>query len=238
MVFFITTAFSYCHHLHGRVFLKHSVIKNITFAKPPRITLPSPMQKLILPLILAACAPCLAADQLVTNGGFEADPAGTKIELMNPQGGASTTTFKEWRVYNVGVADELKAEIVDAASEGKVAIQLEVDNSNGLVGFGLDRDHSKLPVTPEKTYALSFDAARTEGTGGIVVFLTEYDSANNPLDQSKYVFEVTDTNFQTFSILDWTPKNPKATQVNLLFQPGTSSRSKMILDNIQFQTAD
>lgn len=187
----------------------------------------------IAPLVLLAAA---AHGQLISNGDFSAQPVGTQVQLPAP-GGVDSSTFTDWRLYNVAPAIGFTATIISGGTtlDGQ-AMRLDLNNTGGApTAWALDRDNAKLPVQFAESYNLTFDAAYIGGSDALRIAIAEYDLNNNFVGvETVYNFNITDTNYLTYSALNWTPINAATTQVNIIFTPISSGVSAMSFDNVQF----
>lgn len=167
-----------------------------------------------------------AEGQLVTNGNFEANPIGTSVSLPLPPGGGDATTFTGWRIYNSsGGAEGFAATIV--ANGATHAMQLDITNSQSGTAtsenWGLDNIFSKVPVAFGGNYSLTFDAAHISGETSLLVAIDQWDASSNWLGAvGYYVFTVSDTNYQAFSVPNWTPTDANVTGISIMFRPVTS----------------
>ncbi len=187
------------------------------------------------------------AQNLLSNGSFEANPIGTIASYGDP-GAVDTTTFTDWRFFTVGAPPItlFQARIVDAAdfgaggTPGSHALRFDVVNNGTPVGadYALDRDSVRVPVSFGTTYTLSYDAVLYGLTGGTFSFTTtlaEYDSSGTFIGQSGFSPTLpTDALFHGYSF-SWTPVNPNATAINLAFRPTSPGYLNAVgLDNISF----
>jgi hypothetical protein len=182
----------------------------------------------------------ICSAQLVYNGSFESEPVGTTVQI-GTNAVIDATTFSSWRVFSVGTPpmESFSAIIVTNASAGSRAMRLDMINTGGGQGtdHGLDRSNSKMPVTQEVDYILSFDAARISGSTNLQVTVAEFDSTGAFLGQQRvYSCSVTHAAYQSF-VFDWTPLTEAAVAVNIAFRQqnsGEETSSSILLDNVQF----
>ena len=108
----------------------------------------------------------LAGAPLVSNGSFESNAIGTRVEFTAP--GIDATTFAGWRIFSVGSPPvaSFSGRIVDAADfdaggvSGKHVMRLELDHSGPAAGFdyGLDGLTGLVPVAYGNNYTFSYAA--------------------------------------------------------------------------------
>jgi hypothetical protein len=181
-----------------------------------------------------------AAAQLKTNGGFEAQPAGTTVSF-GPEGGGNSTSFSGWRLFNVGTpaVSNFTALIVPSATEGVNGMQLSLTNLGGVAAdHALDTDNAKLPVSYGTRYKVSFDAAKDSGSRVVGVGVAEY-RPNGSYAGVGYTYwtTVNSSNYQNFSFI-WTPVSNVTTMANLGFRQQNSgffTSSVMRFDNVRFE---
>ncbi len=206
------------------------------------------MTKITITVLSLVCLSLPASAQnLLSNGSFEANPIGT-IASYAPPGAIDTTTFTDWRFFTVGAPpiDLFQARIVDAAdfaaggALGSHALRFDVVNTGTPAGadYALDRDGARVPVAFGNTYTLSYDAVLYGVTGPGFSFTTtvaEFDSSHTFIGQSGFSPALpTDALFHGYSF-SWTPVNPNATEINLAFRPTSPGYINAVgLDNISF----
>jgi len=180
----------------------------------------------------------LAADPLISNGSFEEQPAGTSLSADSSGSKDDRTTFTGWRIFSIGnpPAAEFSATLVPDASDGKAAMQLKVDDTGAAeMDHAMDREGTEVPVSPDVTYHISFDAARVSGDCQLILAVAEYDANRSFLDsQTAVTFEVADPKYQTFE-MDWKCKNPAAEKVGLAFR--INGVGAVNIDNVRITVA-
>ena len=179
--------------------------------------------------------------QGITNGSFEAQPAGTTRSIGSSAGGANdTTTFTGWRVFSVGSpsVSNFTATIITNHTDGNLALRLSLTNTGGGTGLdhGLDNFNAMVPVTFGRSYNLSFDAAHLSGATNLGFSVTEFNAANGYTAITDTYLVVADANYQTYSF-QWTPLTNTTTKVVLAFRQinsGALTYSVMSFDNMRF----
>jgi hypothetical protein len=190
---------------------------------------------------------------MVANGSFEAQPVGTTVTGGGAGNVVNTTTFSAWRVFSVassGTRDDLVATLVTNATAGSVAMQVAWTNHAAPgADKALDNTGFQNPyVNYGMSYNISFDVQYVGGSTNLTWGVAEY--TNNPAvatsgyttKQNSYSLAVTNTNYQTITITNWTPQyNNVASNVLeavvLSFRPvasGTTNNMVFRVDNIRF----
>ena len=191
------------------------------------------------------------AQNLLSNGSFEANPIGLQVPY-GPPGAVDTTSITDWRFFTVGSPPItlFRAWVVDASdfgaggTPGSHALRLDVVNDGIPYGtpvnadYALDRDSVRVPVTFGTAYTLSYDAVLYGLTGGTFSFTTtlaEYNSSGTFIGQSGFSPTLpTDALFHGYSF-SWTPLNPTVTEINLAFRPTSPGFLNAVgLDNVSF----
>lgn len=192
-------------------------------------------------VILAALGGLVASSgaQLISNGSFEVEPAGT-VRVIGSSGAADSSTFTEWRVFSVGspAISSFSATAVTNASSGNSAIRLDMDNTGGAANdHGFDRNNAKIPVTYGTDYILAFDAAWISGSTNLWLTLAEYDASGAFLGkQTSYSIPVSSSEYQPF-VFEWTPISTESVFMNIAFRPkssGGETSASLLLDNVRF----
>ena len=185
-----------------------------------------------------------APTSLLTNGSFESQPLGT-TKSIGSSAVVDTTTFTAWRVFSVGspAVSNFTATIIDNATDGNLAMRLDLINTGGGTGLdhGLDNANARIPVTVGAYYNISFDAAWISGATNLVFGMAEFDAAGVFTGKSTSTnLVVSDTNYQNFSFMHWTPISPATAKVSLAFRQrnsGTLTSSSMSFDNVRVTSA-
>ena len=187
------------------------------------------------------------AQNLLSNGSFEANPIGFQVSIV-PPGAVDTTSITDWRFFSVGTPpiDLFRAWVVDASdfgaggTPGSHALRLDAVNTGTPIGadYALDRDSTRPSVSFGNTYTLSYDAVLYGVTGPGFTFTTtlaEFDSSHNFLGQSGFTPTLSgDALFHGYSF-SWTPLYPNTTEINLAFRPTSPGYLNAVgLDNISF----
>jgi hypothetical protein len=219
------------------------------------------MKKLSAIILSLACVSFpVAAENLISNGDFEADAMGTQLLISSSTGVNDPTTidsktFTDWRFFSVGAPsiNGFKGTIVDAGSyaggkPGSHALRLDVNNTGTPVGsdYALDRDNEnagRVEVAYGNTYTFSFDADLDGVTGGafaLDVVLAEYDGDGNATLTGQTLFTLAlpaDAHFHSYSYT-WTPSSSATTRLNIAFRPKSPGfASALVLDNVQLRQA-
>ena len=198
----------------------------------------------ILATMAAICGLAASSNaQLISNGSFEAEPAGTAV-VIGSTPIVDTTTFSGWRFFSVGSPpiDLFSITSVANASDGNLGVQIDMTDTGIGVGAdrGLDREVSRIPVEYGRDYTFSFDAARISGTINFQIILHEYDAAGNFLAQEVQTYPITSSTYQTTSF-DWTPSNASASMIYIRLTPhnaGAETSLSMLLDNVRLSFKD
>ena len=181
--------------------------------------------------------------QLIANGSFEAEYAGTSVVIESLRT-VDSKTFTGWRVFSVGSPpiDGFSATLSTNASEGNLAMRLDkIDTGIGeRADAALDRESAKVPVAYGTDYLLSFDAAWISGATSLELVIDEYDSVGGYLRNRKsYSYPVTSVNYQHFTQA-WAPSSPSIATINIAFRlvvSGAETSMSVLLDNVQLITA-
>ena len=185
-------------------------------------------------LVTVGVTSTMAGTPLLSNGSFEEQRAGTSV--VNPR--EDRTTFTDWRIFNIGTppAAEFSATLVPGASDGKVAMQLKVDDTGAAdAEHGMDRDGTEVPVNPDVVYRISFDAAHVSGDTQLILGLPEYDADHNFVDaQFAKTFEVTDSKYRTYEV-DWKCINPATKKASIAFR--INGIASLKIDNVRITEA-
>ena len=188
----------------------------------------------------------LATPEQPANGSFESQPAGT-TKSIGSGGAVDTTTFNGWRVFSAGspAVSNFTATIITNASDGSLAMCLSLMNTGGAppkLDHGLDNWKNPIPVAFGVHYNISFDAAWISGSTELSFSVTEFDAANKPSSKVTVVgFSVSDTNYQTYALSQWTPLTNTTVKAVIGFRQRTSgvtTDSVMSFDNIRFSAAE
>jgi hypothetical protein len=146
------------------------------------------------------------------------------------------TTLTGWRFFSIGnpPSAEFSATLVPEASDGKVAVQLKVDDTGAAdMDHAIDREGTEVPVNPDVVYHISFDAAHVSGNGQLILAVAEYDANRSFLDsQTAVTFEVTDSKYQTYE-MDWKCKSPAAEKAGLAFR--INGVAALNIDNVHIK---
>ncbi len=172
---------------------------------------------------------------LISNGSFEAEPAGTSVSIGS-SAVVDTTTFTDWRFFSVGSPpNDFQATLVTSPTDGNVAMRLDLTtNGSGGVDYGLDRiGADEIPVGYGTNYVLSFDAALASGSGYIKASIMEHDSSGNTTGDQQVYYPLGDAGYQHL-IMNWTPRSPDASTLYLRFMPVPESGDSIsiLLDNV------
>ncbi len=177
----------------------------------------------------------------VLNGSFEYQANG--VSVTSPPDVINSTAFTGWRMYNVNsAAITFSATIINQASVGSHAMQLDVINTTGGGGYALDQWDAGMhaPVQYGTTYVVSFDAAWVAGSSGnnLRAYVNEFDSSGAYIGTSEDLglVSVSDPSYQTFRFL-WKPVNPATTQIGFGFSPmpGAAGATTLNLDNVKLE---
>lgn len=172
-------------------------------------------------LVTVGATTTMAGGPPLSNGSFEDQPAGTFVSADSSDSKDDRTTFTGWRIFSIGnpPAAGFSATLVPEASDGKVAMQLRVDDTGAAeMDQAMDREGTEVSINPDTVYHISFDAAHISGDNQLILAVAEYDNNRSFLDsQTAVTFDVTDSKYQTFE-LDWKCKNPAAEKVGLAFR--------------------
>jgi len=121
--------------------------------------------------VVVACAALCAAQSananLITNGGFEADPAGTSASGTDF---VDVSTITDWRAFAVGGATAAFTVEAAAANSGLVGVQLSRDA--GGADSALDRDAHRIAIsTQPRVYKQLVDVRDGGAHGGATNFV-------------------------------------------------------------------
>lgn len=179
--------------------------------------------------------------QLLSNGGFEDDSLGTSsVALTN--GVIDATTFSGWRMYTVGdPIAPFTATVVNTASDGSQAMQLDMPDLTIGADHGFDRGGNTIPVV-NTNYTLFFDAALISGSPAIEVIFAEYGVDGEFLGQQRIIpITIPSASYQPLSV-EWTPLTGDAISlINISFKQvtaGAETSSSILLDNVRFTRDD
>ena len=173
----------------------------------------------------------LAGAPLVSNGSFESNAIGTRVEFTAP--GIDATTFAGWRIFSVGSPPvaSFSGRIVDAADfdaggvSGKHVMRLELDHSGPAAGFdyGLDGLTGLVPVAYGNNYTFSYAAvlyqASVPDVSLLEVGLAEFGASGALIDQTVFTTALpSDSRFHSYSNA-WTPLSRDTAHVCISFRP-------------------
>ena len=201
---------------------------------------PFKLYRVVIALALIGSFSASSSANLLSNGSFEAEPAGTTV-IIESTDVVDYSTFTDWRFFSVGSPPkDFSATLVTNASDGNVAMRLDMTaNGAGAADHGLDRASSRIPVEYGTNYRFSFDASGIGGSSSLVLTLQEQTSNGGILASKQVSYPISNGNYQSF-ILEWTPSRTTTAVLYLRFAPqapaGTSI--SLLLDNVQLSVVN
>lgn len=170
---------------------------------------------------------------MLSNGSFEIEPAGTTVVSGSSMLVKDDSTFTGWQFVSIGLTPDFSVTSVTNASDGIVAMQLDLTNSGSLNSYYLDRETSLTPVEYGTNYLFSFDAAWISGSANLALIIEERAPGGSFLASQQFSYPISNGNYQQF-IQEWTPSNPATELLYLRFTPDAPSGTSisLLLDHV------